>query len=121
MKKFLMLLAVSYIPGLLLLFGEWPEAAWDALWVIVISILLVPYFTAWAVIGPLCDVMGWLYIADEWQKFIYVVSYILYIAVGLVFLMVDERRARWTAFAFYVVLVLLSIYGLHAWFWHNME
>ena len=117
MKKFLMLLVASYIPGVLLLFGEGPSVLGFA----AVSILFLPYFTAWAVIGPLCDVMGWLHIADEWQKFIYVVSYILYIAVGLVFLTMDERRAQWTAFAFYVVLVLLSIYGLHAWFWHNME
>ena len=26
MKKFLMLLAASYIPGVLLLLGEWPKA-----------------------------------------------------------------------------------------------
>ena len=116
MKKFLMLLVASYIPGLLLLFGEGPKALGFA----AVSILFLPYFTAWAVIGPLCDVMGWLYIADEWQKFIYVVSYILYIAVGLVFLMVDERRARWTAFAFYIVMLLLSMYGF-AWFCNSYD
>ena len=121
MKKFLMLLAVSYIPGLLLLFVGRSESLWNVLWVVAVSILFVPCFTAWAVIGPLCDVMGWLYIADEWQKFIYVVSYILFISVGLVFLMTDERRARWTAFAFYVVLELLSIYGFYAWICHNWE
>ena len=117
MKKFLMLLVASYIPGVLLLFGEGPSVLGFA----AVSILFLPYFTAWAVIGPLCDIMGWLYIADEWQKFIYVVSYILYIAVGLVFLMVDERRARWTAFAFYVVLELLSIYGFYAWICNSYD
>ena len=116
MNKFLLLLAVSYIPGLLLLIGEWPETSGSA----IVSIPFLPYFTAWAVIGPLCDVMGWLYIADEWQKFIYVVSYILFISVGLVFLMMDERRAQWTAFALYVVLVLFSIYGF-SWFCNSHE
>ena len=49
-----------------------------------------------------------------------VASYILYIAVGLVFLMVDERRARWTAFAFYIVMLLLSMYGF-AWFCNSYD
>ena len=115
MNKFLMLLAVSYIPGLLLLFVEWPETSGSA----AVSISLVPYFTAWAVIGVLHDVMGW-YITDVWQSLLFVAFYILYIAVGIVFLMMDERRARWTAFAFYVVLVLLSIYGF-AWFCNSFE
>ena len=115
MKKFLMLLAVSYIPGVLLLFGEWPETSGSA----VVSISFLPYFTAWAVIGALYDVMGW-HITGEWQLFLFVVSYILYIAVGFLFLMIDERRAQWTAFAFYVVLVLLSIYGF-SWFCNSYE
>lgn len=119
MKKFLMLLAVSYIPGLLLLFGEWPEAAWDALWVIVISILFLPYFAAWAVIGALYDVVGW-YVSGEWRLLLFVVSYILYIAAWIMFLVVDERRARWTVFAFYVVMLLLSMYGF-AWFCNSHE
>ena len=41
MKKFLMLLVASYIPGMLLLFGEWPEALGFA----AVSILFLPYFT----------------------------------------------------------------------------
>ena len=115
MKKFLMLLVASYIPGMLLLFGEWPKALGFA----VVSILFLPYFTAWAVIGALYDVVGW-YVTGEWRLLLFVVSYILYIAVGLVFLMMDERRAQWTAFAFYVVLVLLSIYGF-SWFCNSYE
>ena len=105
MKKFLMLLAVSYIPGVLLLFGQPKELVFA-----VISVLYLPYFTAWAVIGALYDVVGW-YVTGEWRLLLFVVSYILYIAVGLVFLVVDERRARWTAFAFYLVMLLLSMYG----------
>ena len=115
MKKFLMLLAASYIPGVLLLFGEWPKALGFA----AVSILFLPYFTAWAVIGALYDVVGW-YVTSEWRLLLFVVSYILYIAVGFVFLMVDERRARWTAFACYVVLVLFSIYGF-SWFCNSHE
>ena len=115
MKKFLMLLAASYIPGVLLLLGEWPKALGFA----AVSILFLPYFTAWAVIGALCDVVGW-YVTGEWRLLLFVVSYILYIAVGLVFLMVDERRARWTAFAFYIVMLLLSMYGF-AWFCNSYD
>ena len=115
MKKFLMLLVASYIPGMLLLFGEWPKALGFA----AVSILFLPYFTAWAVIGALYDVVGW-YVTGEWRLLLFVVSYILYIAVGFVFLMVDERRARWTAFACYVVLVLFSIYGF-SWFYNSHE
>ena len=110
MKKILMLLAASYIPGVLLLLGEWPKALGFA----AVSILYLPYFTAWAVIGGLYDVVGW-YVTGEWRLFLFVASYILYIVVGLVFLVMDERRARWTVFAFYVALVLLSIYGF-SWF-----
>lgn len=116
MKKFLMLLAVSYIPGVLLLFGEGPSVLGFA----AVSIVFLPYFTAWGVIGALYEVVGW-YVTGEWRLLLFVVSYILYIAVGLVFLMVDERRARWTAFACYVVLVLFSIYGFYAWICHNWE
>ena len=54
MKKFLMLLVASYIPGMLLLFGEWPKALGFA----VVSILFLPYFAAWAVIGALYEVVG---------------------------------------------------------------
>ena len=90
MKKFLMLLAASYIPGVLLLLGEWPKALGFA----AVSILFLPYFAAWAVIGALYDVV--------------------------VFLMVDERRARWTAFAFYIVMLLLSMYGF-AWFCNSYD
>lgn len=105
-----MLLAVSYIPGVLLLLGECSVT----LGVAVASILFVPWFSAWAVIGTLYDVTG-LKITDEWRLLFFVIAYILYFAAGLVFLKVDERRVRRTAFAFYVVLVLLSIYGF-AWF-----
>ena len=115
MKKFLMLLAVSYIPGVLLLFGEGPQALGFA----AVSILFLPYFAAWAVIGLFYDVMRW-HITGEWQLFLFVVSYILYIAVGLVFLMIDERRAQWTAFAFYIVMLLLSMYGF-AWFCNSYD
>ncbi len=115
MKKFLMLLVASYIPGMLLLFGEWPKALGFA----AVSILFLPYFAAWAVIGALYDVVGW-YVTDEWRLLSFVVSYILYIAAGLVFFVVDERRARRTAYAFYVVLVLFSIYGF-CWFCNSHE
>ena len=115
MKKFLMLLAASYIPGVLLLLGEWPKALGFA----AVSILFLPYFTAWAVIGALYDVVGW-YVTGEWRLLLFVVSYILYIAAWLMFLVVDERRARWTAFACYVVLVLFSIYGF-SWFCNSRE
>ena len=114
MKKFLMLLAVSYIPGVLLLFGQPKELGFA-----VISVLYLPYFTAWAVIGGLYDVIGW-YVRGEWRLLLFVVSYILYIADGLVFLVVDERRARWTAFAFYIVMLLLSMYGF-AWFCNSYD
>ena len=110
MKKFLLLLAVSYIPGVLLLFGEWQEVLGFA----AASVLFVPWFTAWAIIGMCYDVMR-CDVTGEWRLLFFVVSYILYIAAGLMFLMVDERRARWVAFAFYVVLVLLSIYDF-TWF-----
>ena len=115
MKKFLMLLVASYIPGMLLLFGEWPKALGFA----AVSILFLPYFAAWAVIGALYDVVGW-YVTGEWRLLLFVVSYILYIVVGLVFLMMDERRARWTAFAFYIVMLLLSMYGF-AWFCNSYD
>ena len=115
MKKFLMLLVASYIPGMLLLFGEWPKALGFA----AVNILFLPYFAAWAVIGALYDVVGW-YVTGEWRLLLFVVSYILYIAVGLVFLMADERRARWTAFAFYIVMLLLSMYGF-AWFCNSHD
>ena len=115
MKKYLMLLVASYIPGMLLLFGEWSKALGFA----AVSILFLPYFTAWAVIGALYDVVGW-YVTSEWRLLLFVVSYILYIAVGFVFLMVDERRARWTAFAFYIVMLLLSMYGF-AWFCNSYD
>ena len=114
MKKFLMLLAVSYILGVLLLFGQPKELVFA-----VVSVLYLPYFTAWAVIGGLYDVIGW-YITGEWRLFLFVASYILYIVVGLVFLVMDERRARWTVFAFYVALVLLSIYGF-SWFCNSYD
>ena len=115
MKKFLMLLVASYIPGVLLLLGEGPSVLGFA----AVSILFLPYFAAWAVIGALYDVVGW-YVTGEWRLLLFVVSYILYIAVGLVFLMVDERRARWTAFAFYIVMLLLSMYGF-AWFCNSYD
>ena len=109
MKKFLMLLAVSYIPGVLLL-GECSVTLGFA----AASILFVPWFTAWAVIGTLYDVTG-RKITDEWQLLFFVIAYILFFAAGLVFLKVDERRVQRMAFALYVILVLLSIYGF-AWF-----
>ena len=115
MKKFLMLLVASYIPGMLLLFGEWPKALGFA----AVGLLFLPYFTGWAGVGAVYDVVGW-YVTGEWRLLLFVVSYILYIAVGLVFLMVDERRARWTAFALYVVMLLLSIYGF-AWFCNSYD
>ena len=40
--------------------------------------------------------------------------------IGLVFLVVDEQRARWTVFAFYVVMLLLSMYGF-VWFCNSYE
>lgn len=111
LKKFLVLLVVSYIPaGVMLLLGNGPVP----LVFVVSSVLFVPWFTAWAIIGMIYDVTGWK-ITDEWQSLFFVIAYILYIAAGLVFLKVDERRVRRISFAFYVVLVLLSIYGL-AWF-----
>ena len=115
MKKFLMLLVASYIPGVLLLFGEGPSVLGFA----AVSILFLPYFAAWAVIGALYEVVGW-YVTGEWRLLLFVVSYMLYIAVGLVFLMVDERRARWTAFVFYIVMLLLSMYGF-VWFCNSHE
>ena len=106
-----MLLAVSYIPaGVWLLLGNGPVP----LVFVVVSVFFVPWFTAWAIIGTIYDVTGWK-ITDEWQSLFFVIAYILYIAAGLVFLKVDERRVRRMSFAFYVVLVLLSIYGF-AWF-----
>ena len=117
MKRFLMLLATSYVPGLLIMLTSGGDD--KALVIAAISIVFVPCFTAWAVIGALYDVVGW-YVTGEWRLLLFVVSYILYIAVGLVFLMVDERRARWTAFAFYVVMLLLSMYGF-AWFCNSHE
>ena len=113
MKKFLMLLAVSYIPGVLLLFGEGPSVLGFA----AVSIVFLPYFTAWAAIGVFADVMGW-YVTAERRLLFVVGFYILHISAGLAFLMMDERRARWTAFVFYVVLVLLSIYGF-VWFYNS--
>ena len=115
MKKFLMLLAASYIPGVLLLLGEWPKALGFA----AVSILFLPYFTAWAVIGAVYVVVGW-YVRGWWRLLLFGVSYMVYIAVGLVFLRVDERRARWTAFAFYIVMLLLSMYGF-AWFCNSYD
>ena len=115
MKKFLMLLVASYIPGVLLLFGEGPYVLGFA----AVSILFLPYFMAWGVIGALYEVVG-RYVTGEWRLLLFVVSYILYIVAGLVFLMMDERRARWTAFAFYVVMLLLSMYGF-AWFCNSHE
>ena len=115
MKKFLMLLVASYIPGVLLLFGEGPSVLGFA----AVSILFLPYFAAWAVIGAFYDVVGW-YVTGEWRLLLFVVSYILYIVAGLVFLVVDEQRARWTVFAFYVVMLLLSMYGF-VWFCNSYE
>ena len=110
MKKFLLLLAVSNIPVVLIL----PSRGWQEVLIgAAENFLLMPLFTAWAVLNVLYDVVGWHFMEElGLMFFIIVVFYILFIVAAIVFLVAAGRRVRWTAFAFYVVLVLLSIYGV---------
>ena len=59
MKRFLMLLATSYVPGLLIMLTSGGDD--KALVIAAISIVFVPCFTAWAVIVMFCDMTGWDY------------------------------------------------------------
>ena len=52
MKRFLMLLATSYVPGLLIMLTSGGDD--KALVIAAISIVFVPCFTAWAVIVMFC-------------------------------------------------------------------
>ena len=108
MKKFLMLLVASYIPGMLLLFGEWPKALGFA----AVSILFLPYFTAWAVIVMFCDMTGWD-VTARWQIFLVLVAYLQYFTMGIVFLITKKRRVQKVAFVLYSAMVLLSCYGMY--------
>ena len=113
-KKFLMLLAVAYVPGMLMtlsaLFAALPP---EALFYAIVSVIYVPWFTGWAVIGILYDTMGWF--SQKWEIVFSVAAYLLFIAAGSLFIIAKKRTVRWTAFAIYTVMVLLSLYGF-AWF-----
>ena len=114
MKKFLMLLAVAYIPGVLValsaLLGIFPL---KALSYSIISVVFVPWFTGWAVIGILYEALGWF--SQNWEIVFFIAAYLLFIAAGILFSVAKKRAVRWIAFAIYTVMVLLSLYGF-AWF-----
>ena len=114
MKKFMMLLAVAYVPGALMtlaaLFAVFPP---EALFYGIISVIFVPWFMGWAVIGILYETLGWF--SQKWEIVFFVAAYLLFIAAGSLFIIAKKRMVRWIAFAIYTVMVLLSLYGF-AWF-----
>jgi len=110
MKRFLMLLAISYVPGMLIALTS--GGADKALVIAALSIVFVPYFTAWAVIWIIFDMTGWN-IAAGWEMFLILVSYLQYFSVGIVFLITEKCRVQKVTFVLYSAMVLLSCYGMY--------
>ena len=110
MKRFLMLLATSYVPGLLIMLTSGGDD--KALVIAAISIVFVPCFTAWAVIVMFCDMTGWD-VTARWQIFLVLVAYLQYFTMGIVFLITKKRRVQKVAFVLYSAMVLLSWYGMY--------